>query len=178
MSELTIIGIIITFHYDYKHNSKMNQAFVAAYNAEFKRNPDFFSVGGYDGVHLIYEVLRKTGGKTDAESLIAAAKGTKWESPRGPVSIDPETRDVRPILRTGLPRRLFLGRGAPLHVEQNEIGGLPAVRSSRRSDRWVKPRSCSAPIHPLQRSEASRSGSSSSSQGCRASSPSPCRNLP
>jgi branched-chain amino acid transport system substrate-binding protein len=94
MSELTIIGIIITFHYDYKHNSKMNQAFVAAYNAEFKRNPDFFSVGGYDGVHLIYEVLRKTGGKTDAESLIAAAKGTKWESPRGPVSIDPETRDV------------------------------------------------------------------------------------
>jgi branched-chain amino acid transport system substrate-binding protein len=88
------IGIITAFHYDYKHNSKMNQAFVAAYNAEFKRNPDFFSVGGYDGMHLIYEALRKTGGKTDAQSLIAAAKGTKWESPRGPVSIDPETRDV------------------------------------------------------------------------------------
>jgi branched-chain amino acid transport system substrate-binding protein len=88
------IGIITAFHYDYKHNSKMNQTFVVAYNAEFKRNPDFFSVGGYDGMHLIYEVLRKTGGKTDAESLIAAAKGTKWESPRGPVSIDPETRDV------------------------------------------------------------------------------------
>ena len=58
------------------------------------RNPDFFSVGGYDGMHLIYEALKKTGGKTDAEALIAAAKGLKWESPRGPMMIDPETRDV------------------------------------------------------------------------------------
>ena len=60
----------------------------------YKRNPDFFSVGGYDGMHVIYEALKKTGGKTDGETLIAAAKGMKWESPRGPMSIDPETRDV------------------------------------------------------------------------------------
>ena len=52
------------------------------------------SIGGYDGMHLIYEALKKTGGKTDAEALIAAAKGMAWESPRGPVSIDPETRDI------------------------------------------------------------------------------------
>ena len=58
------------------------------------RNPDFFSIGGYDGMHVIYEALKKTGGKTDGESLIAAAKGLKWDSPRGPMSIDPETRDV------------------------------------------------------------------------------------
>ena len=45
-------------------------------------------------MHLIYETLKKTGGKTDGESLIAAAKGMSWESPRGPMSIDPETRDV------------------------------------------------------------------------------------
>ena len=45
-------------------------------------------------MHLIYEALKKTGGKTDGDSLIAAAKGMKWESPRGPMSIDPETRDV------------------------------------------------------------------------------------
>ena len=51
-------------------------------------------VGGYDGMHLIYEALKKTGGKADGESLIGAAKGMKWESPRGPMSIDPETRDV------------------------------------------------------------------------------------
>ena len=52
------------------------------------------SVGGYDGMHLIYEALKKTGGKADGDSLIAAMKGMKWESPRGPISIDPETRDI------------------------------------------------------------------------------------
>ena len=51
-------------------------------------------VGGYDGMHLIYEALKKTGGKTDGDSLIAAMKGMTWESPRGPISIDPETRDI------------------------------------------------------------------------------------
>ena len=65
-----------------------------AFNAEFKRNPDFFAVGGYDGMHLIYEALKKTGGKTDGDALVAAAKGMKWESPRGPIMIDPATRDV------------------------------------------------------------------------------------
>ena len=45
-------------------------------------------------MHVIYEALKKTSGKTDGEALIAAAKGMKWESPRGPMSIDPETRDV------------------------------------------------------------------------------------
>jgi len=52
------------------------------------------SVGGYDGMHLIYEALKKTGGKTDGDTLIAAMKGMSWESPRGPISIDPETRDI------------------------------------------------------------------------------------
>ena len=88
------IGIITAFHYDYNHDSQLNKDFVKAYNVEFKRNPDFFSVGGYDGMRLIYEALNKTSGKTDAEALINAAKGLKWESPRGPISIDPETRDV------------------------------------------------------------------------------------
>jgi branched-chain amino acid transport system substrate-binding protein len=88
------LGIITAWHYDYNHPSKMNQDFVKAYNDEFKRNPDFFAVGGYDGMHLIYEALKKAGGKTDADSLIAAAKGMKWESPRGQIMIDPETRDI------------------------------------------------------------------------------------
>jgi len=90
----TATGIITSMHYDYNDNSKLNHDFVAAYNAEFKRNPDLFSVGGYDGMHLIYEALKKTGGKADGDSLVAAAKGMTWDSPRGPVSIDPETRDV------------------------------------------------------------------------------------
>jgi branched-chain amino acid transport system substrate-binding protein len=88
------IGRISAWHYDHNHQSKLNQDFVAAFNADFKRNPDFFAMGGYDGMHVIYEALKKTGGKTDAEALVAAAKGMKWESPRGPVMIDPETRDI------------------------------------------------------------------------------------
>jgi branched-chain amino acid transport system substrate-binding protein len=90
----TAVGIITSMYYDYNDNSKLNHDFVAAYNAEFKRNPDLFSVGGYDGMHLIYEALKKTGGKADGDSLVAAAKGMAWDSPRGQMSIDPETRDV------------------------------------------------------------------------------------
>jgi len=88
------LGIITVSDYDYNHQSPMNQEFVKAYNDEFHRNPDFFSIGGYDGTHLIYAALKKTGGKADGDSLIAAAKGMSWESPRGPISIDPETRDI------------------------------------------------------------------------------------
>jgi branched-chain amino acid transport system substrate-binding protein len=88
------LGRISAWHYDHNLQSKLNKDFVAAYNAEFKRNPDFFAIGGYDGMHLIYEALKKTGGDTDAEKLVAAAKGMSWESPRGPVMIDPETRDI------------------------------------------------------------------------------------
>jgi branched-chain amino acid transport system substrate-binding protein len=45
-------------------------------------------------MHLIYEALKKTGGKTDPDAVLAAMKGMSWESPRGPISIDPETRDI------------------------------------------------------------------------------------
>jgi branched-chain amino acid transport system substrate-binding protein len=88
------LGIITVAYYDYNIDTAMNKAFVKDYNDEFHRNPDFFAVGGYDGMHLIYSVLQKTGGKTDGDSLIAAAKGMAWDSPRGPMSIDPRTRDV------------------------------------------------------------------------------------
>ena len=89
------VGIITVYHYDWTHDSALNRTFVRAFNEAYGgRNPNIYSVGGYDGMHLIYEVLKKTGGKPDGDSLIAAAKGMKWESPRGPVSIDPETRDI------------------------------------------------------------------------------------
>lgn len=112
------IGIVTAFHYDYNHESKANRDFVKAYNAEFKRNPDFFSAGGYDGMHLIYEALKKTGGKVDGESLIGAAKGMKWESPRGPMSIDPETRDV---VQTVYIRRVEKVNGQLRNVEIAKI---------------------------------------------------------
>ena len=88
------LGIITAWHYEYTDKNPKNVAFVKSFNDLNKRNPDFFSIGGYDGMHVIYESLKKTGGKTDGDSLIAAAKGLKWDSPRGPMSIDPETRDV------------------------------------------------------------------------------------
>jgi branched-chain amino acid transport system substrate-binding protein len=88
------LGIITVSNYDYNHQSKLNADFVKAFNADYRRNPDFFSIGGYDGMHLIYAALKKTNGKTDGEDLIAAAKGMTWESPRGPMLIDPETRDI------------------------------------------------------------------------------------
>src|SRR4051812_40531966 len=88
------LGVITAWHYDYKLDNKLNLAFVKEFNAMHGRNPDFFSIGGYDGMHAIYETLKKTNGNTDAEAMIAAAKGLEWESPRGPMGIDPETRDV------------------------------------------------------------------------------------
>ncbi|MGQ0684352.1 ABC transporter substrate-binding protein [Bradyrhizobium sp.] len=88
------LGAVTAHLYSAAHPSKMNKDFVAAYKKAFNNRPGFMAVGGYDGIHLIYEALKKTGGKTDGDSLIAAMKGMKWESPRGPISIDPETRDV------------------------------------------------------------------------------------
>ena len=88
------LGIITGAHYDPEHKSPRNQAFVKAYVAEYKRTPNFFSMGGYDGMHLIYETLKKTKGDADADKLLGAIKGIKWISPRGPMMIDPETRDV------------------------------------------------------------------------------------
>jgi branched-chain amino acid transport system substrate-binding protein len=88
------LGLITASHYDLDHQTQTNTDFVKAYVAEYNRDPTFLSIGGYDGMRLIYEALKKTDGKADGDSLIAAAKGMSWESPRGPVTIDPETRDI------------------------------------------------------------------------------------
>ena len=112
------LGLITAFHYDYNHQSALNKEFVAGFHAEFKRNPDLFAVGGYDGMHLIYETLKKTNGNTDGEALIAAAKGMSWESPRGPITIDPETRD---IIQNVYIRRVEKVNGAIVNVEFDTI---------------------------------------------------------
>lgn len=112
------LGIVTSLHYDYNHKSAMNTKFVAAYNKEFKRNPDIYSVGGYDGMHLIFEALKKTKGKTGGQALIDAAKGMAWESPRGPISIDPETRDV---IQTVYIRRVEKVNGKLVNIEFDKI---------------------------------------------------------
>jgi branched-chain amino acid transport system substrate-binding protein len=89
------IGVVTSFHYSAAHPSAANKAYVDGYR-KLNNNlrPNFHSVGGYDGMNLIYTALESTKGATDGTALVEAMKGLKWESPRGPAMIDPETRDM------------------------------------------------------------------------------------
>jgi branched-chain amino acid transport system substrate-binding protein len=89
-----MVGMITAGPYSAAHDSALNKTYVAGIQKANGFRPDFVSLGGYDGLHLIYEALKKTGGNSEGEALIAAMKGMAWESPRGPVSIDPDTRDI------------------------------------------------------------------------------------
>jgi len=89
-----MLGMITSGPYSAAHDSPLNKAYVAAFEKANGFRPDFVSVGGYDGMHLIYEALKKTGGDPDGDAMLAAMKGMAWESPRGPISIDPQTRDI------------------------------------------------------------------------------------
>ncbi len=111
----SVLGIVNSHHYSAAHDSPENKAFVAAFQ---KANPDmrpnFMAVGGYDGMNLIYKALEKTGGKGDGPSLIEAMKGMKWTSVRGPVEIDPETRD---IVQNIYIREVKMVNGEPYNIE-------------------------------------------------------------
>jgi len=114
------LGLITSFHYSAAHDSPENKAFKQAY-AEVngaKLRPNFMAVGGYDGMALIAEALKKTGGSTDAEKFIAALKGIKLTSPRGTILIDPETRD---ITQTVYIRKVEKVGGALYNVEFDKI---------------------------------------------------------
>jgi branched-chain amino acid transport system substrate-binding protein len=88
------LGITTAHHYSAAHPGALNKAYVEAFQkANNGLRPNFMSVGGYDGMHALYEGLKKTNG-AGGEALVDAMKGLKWDSPRGPVSIDPETRDI------------------------------------------------------------------------------------
>ena len=89
-----MLGIITSGSYSAAHDSPLNKAYVAAFEQANDFRPDFVSVGAYDGLHLMYEALKKTNGNADGDVLLSAMKGMAWESPRGPISIDPETRDI------------------------------------------------------------------------------------
>ena len=90
-----VVGVINAHNYSANHDSALNKTFVADFKkANAGMRPNFMAVGGYDGMHLIYEALKKTGGDANGDKLMAAIKGMAWESPRGPISIDPATRDI------------------------------------------------------------------------------------
>jgi branched-chain amino acid transport system substrate-binding protein len=89
-----LLDVVTAGFYSAAHPSTLNKEYATAYQIATGRRANFISVGGYDGMHLIYEALKKTNGSTDPEKLLAAMKGMSWESPRGPISIDPNTRDI------------------------------------------------------------------------------------
>jgi branched-chain amino acid transport system substrate-binding protein len=89
------VGIVTGHFYSANHESPENKAFVGEVRkANDNMRPNFMSVGGYDAMHLAYAALEKTGGDTDGTKLIEAMKGMEWMSPRGPITIDPATRDI------------------------------------------------------------------------------------
>jgi branched-chain amino acid transport system substrate-binding protein len=110
----TLLGVVTAGIYSAAHPSDLNKQYVDAYQKATGHRANFISVGGYDGMHLIYTALQKTGGKTDAEAVVGAMKGLSWESPRGPISIDPRTRD---IVQNVYIRKVEKKDGAPWAVE-------------------------------------------------------------
>jgi branched-chain amino acid transport system substrate-binding protein len=89
-----VLGMITSHHYSAAHPSAENRAYVDAFQAAHGFRPNLMAIGGYDGMRLILTALQKTGGDTNGAKLVEAMKGEAWLSPRGPVSIDPSTRDI------------------------------------------------------------------------------------
>jgi branched-chain amino acid transport system substrate-binding protein len=89
-----MIGLITAGPYSAAHDSALNKTYVADFKKVAGERPDFASLGAYDGLHAVYEALKKTGGDADGDKIVAAIRGMAWESPRGPISIDPDTRDI------------------------------------------------------------------------------------
>jgi branched-chain amino acid transport system substrate-binding protein len=117
-----MLGVVTAGIYSTAHDSQVNKDYVAAFEKVNPMRPNFISLGGYDGMHLIYEALKKTGGKTDGDALVGAMKGMSWESPRGPISIDPDTREIV--------RNIYMGKvekvNGQLYTVQFET--FPAVK--------------------------------------------------
>jgi branched-chain amino acid transport system substrate-binding protein len=88
-------GVVTGGPYSAAHPSETNKDFVTAFEkVNGGQRPNFMAVFGYDAMHAIYAALQATSGSTDGTKLVDVMKGMSWESPRGPISIDPKTRDA------------------------------------------------------------------------------------
>ena len=110
------LGLVTTFHYSAAHDSPENKAFLDAYAqvAPNSGRANFMTVGAFDGMALIYDIVAKLGGKIDADKAMDVVKGWKTQSPAGAISIDPQTRD---IVQTIYVRRVEKRNGELWNVE-------------------------------------------------------------
>jgi branched-chain amino acid transport system substrate-binding protein len=124
------LGAVTTHHYSAAHDSPENKAFVAAFEkANGGMRPNFMAVAAYDGMALVYHALETTKGNADGDALMAAIKGASWTSPRGPVSIDPATRE---IVQNIYVRKVEKVGGALYNVE---IGTIPSVKDPYKASK-------------------------------------------
>jgi branched-chain amino acid transport system substrate-binding protein len=117
------LGLVTGGHYSFTHDSAKNRAFVKGYQAMYGTTirPNFMAVGGYDGMAAIHEVVRRSPpGKIDGDRAIDIMKGLKIDSPRGPISIDPVTRD---IVQTYYVRRVEKKNGEYYNTEIDSYKG-------------------------------------------------------
>jgi len=114
------LGVITTFHYSAAHKSPENAAFLKSFTSANPGagRPNFMAVGGYDGMAAIYEVARKLNGKIDGDKAMAVLKGMKLNSPRGPIMLDPATRDV---VQTEYVRRVEKVDGELFNIEFDQF---------------------------------------------------------
>jgi len=123
------VGVVTVHHYSAAATRPENVAFVKLWKETYGPNssPDFFGVQGWDGMKLIYDVIEKSKGKVTPESFLAVAKGWKYDkSPRGPIMIDPQTRD---IVDNQYVRRVDMKDGK---LANTEIDTIPMVKDPWR----------------------------------------------
>jgi ABC-type branched-subunit amino acid transport system substrate-binding protein len=121
------VGIVTMHHYNADLDNPENKRFVAAWKKEYGQDttPDFTSVGGYDGMAAIVHVIAALKGKVDSEGALAALKGWSFNSPRGPIMIDPDTRDI--VMNEYL-SEVVMGSDGKLH--QKVIGVIERVKDA------------------------------------------------
>ena len=138
------LGVVNSHHYSAAHPSATNKKFVQAFEAANKFRPNFMAVAGYDGMHVIYNALAATKGEGGGDALLAAMKGQIFESPRGQILIDAQTRDIvqdvyirkvervpeRPALQRRV-RRAEGGQGSGQDEVASGRAGRPLARRPR-----------------------------------------------
>jgi len=119
------VGIVTMHHYNVDLDNPENKRFVAAWKQAYGADaiPDFTSVGGYDGMAAIVHVVQTLKGKIETDKALEALKGWRFESPRGPIMIDPVTRDI--VMNEYL-SEVVMGSDGKLH--QKQIGKIERVK--------------------------------------------------